>query len=62
MTAPYPNATMSCAQAKEIELQIITCAEKMTNEEILNLADALHEVLRSRKRGKSTVAYLETRV
>lgn len=62
MTDPYLKAAMSGAQARDLHDRVLACAERMTDDQILTLADALHAFLRARKRGKPTGAYLEIRV
>lgn len=46
--APLTARPLSNAEAEDLKKQLFTAARRMSNEQVLDLADALHDIIRAR--------------
>jgi hypothetical protein len=46
--APISARPLSNAEAEDLKKQLFAAARRMSNEQVLDLADALHDIIRAR--------------
>ena len=46
---PLSATPLSADEAADLKKQIFTAARRMSNEQVLDLADALHDIIRARQ-------------
>jgi hypothetical protein len=46
--APLSAQPLSNAEAEDLKKQLFTAARRMSNEQVLDLADSLHDIIRAR--------------
>jgi hypothetical protein len=57
----YPPATMSDAQFEQLLSRLVLCTEQMTRNQVLELANALYAVSRTRRANRAVGSFIEIR-
>ena len=57
----YPPATMSVTQFEQLLSRLVLCTEQMTRDQVLELANALYAVSRTRKADRAVGSFIEIR-
>lgn len=58
---PYPPAPMSDRQFEQLLSRLVLCTEQMTRDQVLELANALFAVSRTRSADRSVGSFIEIR-